>query len=867
MENEKKATIASVSLQVLVVCIALFTSTNVVSAQPVIGSVSVSPPNPWIGWDVEITAECVDVSNDIGRFYANISGPDISFTNLLMGPVSGNTYGVELQGSDLTGTGDYDVNVGCVNVLGEEDHGSGFFRVSRLTGDITGVFDAMGQSEDGVVYAEEDFYAYFLIQKDGAPVIAGVDFQAVLNNEEVTIANPIPFENGKGQRLRITAPESEGNYVLELRAEYQGEEVTGEVQVEVMDMMELEMLSIDKTSISEAEPITMNLMATQRGDPLAIKEQDLSITLDSAEAEINSIRQDGDSYRIEFTPPGLYPGKYTLRVEFSHGSKIHSIEREFTYVIPLSGQISQNGKGLKVQIKFTDENGVSTAFATDSTGLYSGTISPGTYDIMFEHSESKIVFYDVSVDEFDDPIRYNYMGAKNIPGIDNTGLFVYETALSFSQAAIEMRYNEKAVEYPESLLRVYKCSDWNGDSCYSEWEEVSSDIDTVRDIARVTVDSLSAYSVGTREGIGIEIGIDKETYNLHETMTLDGIATYDDNNKLEDAMVTASIKGVSESKTTNTDSEGLFSMDFVVPDKEGEYTIEVTVEKEPFSSVTVTQSFSVVKSRGVSLTVPTGIRLDVMGNKTVGISVKNTGQLTLTGLSVLLEDVPEDIVADIKTAEKDDIGPQEELSMSVDFKSVKNVTKTYTMKVIVDSEEGVSAEKTIALTTERRGVISDTGGISSGIADVGDIRGVDFSLVGNVIANVGSSVGYLLALFVGSVSFALIMRKKRLSRVIERVWVKNKLSSIRLEINKKSDVSSAGKNAVPERAESAAVTDAPSFPLGRTSTQLEDVISSMNEWSGMNAAGTRRKRGVRVKKKNKSKKQKKIRRAKGKKSR
>jgi hypothetical protein len=781
MEAEEKAVIP---LMVLVVGMVLFMHATVVHASPVVKNISISPANPWVGWDVGITAECNDASNNITSVYANVSGPQMSFSNIPLNHLSGETYGLSLLGNDLSGTGVYDVNVGCVNDAGEESRDSGTFRVSVLAGDITKVVDVLGFGSNGIVYAGEYFDAYFLVKKDGSPITAGVGYGLVLNNGAKSIQEPIPYIIGEGHRLRAMAPDSSGSYMLEITADYQGYQVTDTMQIDVMDLLTLELLSIDKSSISTIAPIIINIRATERGSPITIREQDLSIAVGSTNAGIDSISQSGSSYDVEFTPPNLSPGKYKLRVVFDHNGNTRTAERDIVYTIPVSGEISQNGKGLNVAISFDDENGVTTKFATDGSGLYDGAISPGTYDVILEHSDCKITFYDVVVDYFDDPIKYNSLGTKALPGINNAGLFAIETALAYSSATIEMSYHEKSVEGPESDLEVYRCSDWNGDECYTAWEEVDSDIDTVRNIAVVDTNSMSAYSVGTREGISIETGIDKVEYNLYETLLLDGIVTFGDNEKLPDATITANIKGTSITKTTETNSEGIFSLDMTVPEAEGDYDIEVTVDKEPFSRVTATESFSVVKSTGISINIPSGIKMEAMQNKAVEFSVKNDGQLALTGVSISIEDIPDNVAAILDTEGTDEISPQEEFSLLVDFTSLDNATKTHTMRIVVVSNEGVSAEKTIALTTERRNSGIQSGGISTGAANDNISTTLDFTLIGNVIAGVGSGAGYLLAILVGSFSVAIIMRKKRLSRFMEREWVKHKLSSMRLEIAK-----------------------------------------------------------------------------------
>jgi len=757
-----------------------------VHAYPMISGLAASPANPWLGEDVSITLDCTDDPNaSITAVNANISGPSMTFSNIELDLLYNNTYGTDMMGNDLTETGLYNINVACQNNASETASKSGSFAVSRLDGLVTSVLDVENPVEEGVAYGGEDFYAYFMVKRDDSPVTADVDFQVRLNNEDKTIQQPIPWVQGGGHRLRMDAPSAEGDYMLEIWATYQGRQTYNETWIEVREPLKFELLDIDKSSISNVEEIMIRLRATDHGNAVAMREEDLSISINDVQADINSITQDGDAYNVEITPPNLAPGSYDLEIEFDYNGYNKILEREFSYSIPVSGEISHNGKGITLEIQFTDENGVLTTLRTDGTGKYSGTLSPGDYDIALKHSESRLTLYDVEVmDEFEDPIRYYYEADKTIPGIKTASLFFYETALTYSEASMEMYYDEKKVESPEKDLRVYKCTDWNGEECYSEWGEVESTIDTVRNLARVNTEGLSAYVVGVRGGMSTIVGLDKDAYNLYETLKADGIVTTEDNTPIPDASVTVRIKGTSKTKTATTGGDGVFDVEFTVPDSEGEYTVEVTIEKLPFSQVKATKTFEVVKSRGLLITSQSGVKMDAIGNKTIGFSVKNTGQAVLHDLEVSIDGIPDGIFAVLDKEVLDEMGPQDEVSFSLGFGSTTNKTATHPLVIQVASEEGISAERTFVLTTEKRSAAASGSNSANSNQNSTTVAFLDFSMIGNIIGGISSGVGYLLVVLVGSFSFALVMRKRRMSKTTERGWVKNMLSGVNQEINR-----------------------------------------------------------------------------------
>lgn len=761
-----------------------------VLAIPQINNLSISPANPWLGDNVRMDINCSDGANrTITRAYANVSGQGISFS-LDLAASGGGMYGASIASGYLTKTGLYSVNAGCINNASEQGTKSGSFTVSRLAAAIGSITDVSYPDQQAVVYSGDDFDAYLLVKKDGNPLASGLEFRAKLNNEQKTIQQPIPFFQGSGHRLRMAAPANPGEYTLELKATYQGRDVINSTKFTVRNIMTLELLSIDKSSLSGPDEIKLRLRATERGSALSINEEDLSIELDSEDAEISSIAQDGSAYNVEITAPDLSPGTYTLEIKFTRGGYSSTVTRQIEYTIPISGQISWNGKGIAANIELVGDNGAKKVFSTDSSGAYSGAISPGIYEVTLKHSEAKITFSDVDIDEFDDPIRYYYDSDRVIDGIETAGLFFFEAAFDFSDAYMELQYDDRKVEGPESELGVYKCSEWTGDSCHSKWIEVPATIDTVRNMAKLTVSSLSAFVVGTIENLQVDARMDKSSYHMGENISIEGIVSDAYGNSVAGASVSAVIKGTAKAKTVQTNDEGVFSITLAA-DAEGQYTAEITASKPPYNQSKAAKAFLVSKSKGISIDSESGVKIESGKNKTVEFTVKNTGQAVLKSVSLSISNVPAAVTAVLNTDRLGDMEPLGQAVLSVDFRSNNpNSSGTYPVVIRAESGDGTFAERTMAITLERRAGVASQQAPATGVSLQPD---AGLSIIGNFIAGIGAGAGalavYIAAIFAGSVSFAFAMRKRRISRSSERAWVKNMLSSIGQEINRSNEVS------------------------------------------------------------------------------
>jgi hypothetical protein len=345
-----------------------------------------------------------------------------------------------------------------------------------------------------------------------------------------------------------------------------------------------------------------------------------------------------------------------------------------------------------------------------------------------------------------------------------------------------MRYDDRDIDIPESELEVFRCDDWNGDSCYSNWEQIDSDIDTVRDNAKVSGSEIAAYVIGARKGIAIQAGTDKGEYNLYDTIELEGIASIDGDRALDKAYVSATIKGTSITRKGTTDEQGVFLIKLDAPEKEGDYDIEITVSKSPLSPLTIKKKITITKSRQLSISIPSGIKMETGSEKAVEFKLKNDGQSIINDISIMIKELPSGVTAVFGRDNIEALEPLEEALITINLSASGDSEGTYPLVVRAESEkDGIAAEKTFVLTSQST-VDSEAPASTSQGQDTPEPP--DFSLIGNAIASAGASYGYLLLLLIICITFAYLMRNRRLTRIGERSWVKNLLNSVNQEITR-----------------------------------------------------------------------------------
>ncbi len=762
-----------------VIAVFFISCVSIARASPVIENLTISPANPWVGEDVSVSLRCYDSdpSLNITRVYADVEGGNIMFGCLDFAYEGNDTYNLQISSETLFETGSYDVNVHCINEMNEMQNSSTGFTVSKLEGYINSM-------EQSPFFLGDNVDIYFVIEKDGAEVKPpnSVSFEVKMDNQVISYDTPIIYNNQKGWRLRIK-PTSIGQHEIKITAMYGGESVSDSAVIEVKELYQFQLVSIDKTSITHTEPITLKLKLVERDNVVFILEDYLDIEINSIDCEIDYISQSGDSYDVKIIPPTLSSGIYTLKIGISYKNYTNVLEKNISYTIPIGGEFVQNTKGLNVQLKFNAENGLETSINTDKNGKYSGFITPGLYkiELLDKDSGTELTLYDVNINDYDDSIKYYHFPHTGIEGISVTDIFVFETDLSYSNAYIEMRYDENYISNMETL-GVYECDSWNPGKqmCDSEWEEIDSDIDLMRKVAKINVNEIMAFAVGNKKAISMEFNLDKAAYALGETIKITGVVKDTDGNSIKNASVTANIKETGSRYTTSTKADGSFYMELPAPQSEGLYTLKLEAGKNPYSAFTKEENFRTEMSRRLDIEAPDSIRIEKGKVETYNFSIVNKGQsdlydieLSITGFSDIY----------LSKSKLDFLKAGKNENIAVDFVINKNATEsTYPVVFEVVSSDGIQARRTIALT-----IISEE--TKSNITEVHEEGNKnEFILPTGFILQMFEGIEtdvYIIILCILAVPAVYALKKKKLKKKpAERAWIKNTLSAVNNEISR-----------------------------------------------------------------------------------
>ena len=737
-------------------------------AFPIIENVSIHS-EILLGETVDILCSCYDnESYPIERIYLEINGPDIILPTIDLSLVGNNSYFTTID-SYLDRTGQYDYTIYAINNNSQNTSFSGSFNIYRLISYINSI-------SPSPAYIGDKITVYFAVKKDDSFISSSVDFEVRLNDQEITLNQNPAYDMVKGWILKFDSPNTAGNYDLEITATYNGESTANSSTIEVREPIVFEVQKIDRTFVRSNENITVTIKVLERDSPISLKKEHLKVQVSSSDANILSISQSGSIFDVKVTLPSVSSGKYEMKITFNYGNFSATHETNLYYVLSIEGEIkNSDGTGIDTKLKFQSDD-IEREFFTNSDGKYSSDLPPGTYNVQFTFPTSTVYLYDVVINSFDDPIKYLYLTDVDIPGIRAKGIFVYEIALPYSKVYLELEYEEKDV-LDETKLNVYKCSNWNSGIkvCNSKWVEINSRIDPIRNLAEVNSTGLSAYVIGTQKKLNFDLSLNKEEYFLKDLVKVRGITQDDGKNTVDNVSVKAVVEGTDISLSVFSDSNGIFSFEFLAPEEEGDYSLFLKAEKYPFISFNKSITLKVCKSEELSLLAPDSIKINQGEELTSEFSVINTGQSELLNLSLSLEGVPKSYF-DLQPS-IDRLAPAEEKTILIYFKIPKDASMDTYTATLKASSDGISAEKIFALTIlgEETDKSSSTGF---------KFPTISFPTANIVLPSVGTEVLYIASLSMVSFSLAYFAKKKKRVKNTERSEVKNLLLDIRREINR-----------------------------------------------------------------------------------
>jgi hypothetical protein len=740
-------------------------------AYPVIENVSVQPTSLWMGEGVTINLNCYDDNGSvIDIVYAETAGPNIILPNMNFVMINEN-YTLMIPSSYLDRTGLFTSKIFCINNLGQNASIVRTFTVSNLTSYINVI-------NPNPAYVGDKIEIDYFVKKDNTPLYSGLTFDLLLNDKSIPF-QIYGYDTSKGWIFRTDSPNTNGTYSLVVKANYDRTSTISSSSIEVKNPIGFDVVSMDKTWIVSNDEITVTVKASEKGSPIQIKKEYLGFNVGSVNFDIISISQNGANFDVKIKAPNISPGSYELETNFNYGDFSTTKTSSIVYVVPVSGKmVDINGGVLSTRVRFKS-NGTDKEFTTDNSGSYSGSLPPGTYDIQLSHTHTSLFLSNVTIDSnFDDPIKYYYLTDTSIPGIKVAGFFVYEVALTYLEARIEMRYDESKVS-DETKLNVYKCSNWNSGRklCNSNWVKVNSEIDTIRNVAKVRTTSLSAYAVGGESSIKVDFNLDKNYYYLDDVAEVKGLTQDDDRNTVGDVDVKLLGKNNKVYGTAKSDGNGIFSIKFDAPDQDGNYTITLAAEKQPYKSFSEAFSFEVVRSKRISLFSPETMKIARGENSTFEVSVMNTGQMDLHNLVISLSGIPKEYYDFSPTI--DELKQNEERKVQIHFDIPKDASKTtYGCTFKVGYDNVTFAQQLFGLTiTESRD--------ESQTQVQNNPPGTE--LTGNIILPEFTwEAVYVLIFGVFAISLAYFLKKRKATKYSERYEVKNALLDLKQEIKRPS---------------------------------------------------------------------------------
>lgn len=610
---------------------------NSAFATPIIQDVSVQPSSVWLGEYSTISLNCFDDGgNDIVKVYANITGPNVIIPTLYFTKGGGDDYTLIVNKEYLDRTGNFDALLYCENSIGENNQTSTSITVSKLSGYINEI-------NPKPAYIGDIIEISFIAKEDEDRLNSSVNFNVSLNDNLVNLVVKPAYDYIRGWLLKIPAPYPADTYSLKVKAFYDRVNVSDYDIIEVRNKIEFNILSIKKdgqvtNKIIGNDNITVNLKFLENGNVIDLNKNNIDIKIGSTEAQITGLYKQSDgSFNAEVVAPVIAAGTYDMVAYFYYEGLTYSDSEKINYAVSLSGNA-----GIGSQIRFIQNNQTKLEITPDPYGDYSGFLPPGTYDIEVVFPQSRLYFYQAVINSFEDPIRYVYSDNAAIPGIRNAGLFVYGVVFSYSSVDIEINYIEKNV-LNEDSLNVFKCSNWNSGkgTCNSDWIEMDSEIDKVRNKARISSTSLSAFVIGEIKSLNVDFNLDKNSYNIDDVIKVKGIVKDEDRASVSNATVDVYIKNTQISSKTTTDENGIFSLEVQTPKNEGSYELVLKAKKQPYNSFEKSKIFEITKSKSILIDFPDTIKIAKDENYTQAFSLVNNGQADINNLKIYFEGIPE----------------------------------------------------------------------------------------------------------------------------------------------------------------------------------------------------------------------------------
>lgn len=634
-------------LVMVVLFLAVFIFSTISFAAPIIEEVIINPSSEiWLGENVDVFVNCSDDANYVTGVYANLSGPTGNFSERSFTYQAG-LYNFTFQTDRYFYTkGVYHLSLVCFSNSSESySYPQIELNVHNLSGNITEITPL------GPLYNNTFITAYFDLMKDGdsimPPDASGPNFTIFIDDQQKSTGPINDYYSGKGFILPIGIQQS-GSHLLKVKADYSRTSLIKTLPINVNNEINFYISSLSPTTLKSGDLLTLIFYASNGSQPIDMNSSNFDFFIGGHEipdSGIKSFSYSSGSYTVKLIAPALATASYDILVKMMYNGQTYSSPvKTVYYMTSISGIIKDGAdKSVYTQFDFYQNEVKNLSFSTDSGGSYSSTIQPGTYDINIKFPRATLYIKQASVNNFNDPVKYDYLEENSVSGLNSIAAFNFEFGNSFGNVNIEMNYNDKLVD-DERSLRVFACYNWNSGkrSCNGNWSEVDFIQDTIRNTVSVYASSLSAFAIGKRQNLSIVLNTDKESYYVSENARLSGIVYGSGDSRVSGASVQVYAKGTNLKFNTTTGDGGEFIFNFPIDIPEGNYTFVVSVEKSPFGKANETKRVEILNKREILIKIPSAIRIARGSEASQEVEIINNGQIRLSNVSINLSGISSD---------------------------------------------------------------------------------------------------------------------------------------------------------------------------------------------------------------------------------
>ena len=749
--NERQQSLASIVLIFIMLFFFIF-STPAFAAG--LGNVSVSPDSVWIDSStgevlIDLYIECI--SDSAVNVTASVTGP-YGYYPILMDIIDNDTdaYGGSFVATDF---GNYTVHFSCGNSNGTENMSLPFV-VNELDLELISISETLAYA--GNVSAVK---ARLLLNDN--PVTLGVEYSISFSNNGNSWKGDI-FDISFEDDITVlgwTIPAFDGGiYDLEVTALLDGHTVSAWMSdpVTIRPPVEIEILNpLTDRTYSLTNPKQIKVVVRVKHNPFLIDklyQSQFCAELDGKRLQIENFtydsktdtysffvdiyRADSDDYNYKLfvcvTPEGFSKQKSSSYVPVQFMIPFE-IDLKDAKDVPISG----------ARIALIKNSGGATydECVTDSSGLCSVTINPGTYDITMDIDDVSLKLRDVELpgegsyfDNAENILRYDNPVNLDIDGFkDVMKVVAARFLLSYESAEVSI-YNIG----PDSDTSVLRCDDWNFEqrSCSGTWSDISASSDYFSNKIIFTTAELSAFALGEKDDLHIDLDLGEDKYFIGGEYVLRGTVRNSKGHGVEGVKIDYDFGG--DRGTTLTDSYGIFTADVKVPATIWEFKAILDAKKEPYISAKSIsylkayerESLDMVLARYSLIVAPD---VDYLINATL----RNNGNIVIEEIRVTLSGF-QDEWYEIIPALTEALYPGEDadfvikISVPESYDDCDSCADSYSLSLLAESEGGLSIKRYIALSVEADDTISEDLGVTVG-EDAADKSDIGLASLSNAI--------------------------------------------------------------------------------------------------------------------------------------